>query len=138
MRTIKIFVTLVLAVGVSLSVVFLPKTLLFYGGENYTFFVGDTSKSCKVITTATPTITKLTLNNISGESAYYPTLDVEAFIADIGGEVVFCEQLSDSTNYYCSAPLPYSVTLYGKEINLHICVKNSGVIVASPIIFGGY
>jgi hypothetical protein len=118
--------------------IILPNPLLFYGGESYTFFVGDSSKNCQVLTTATPAITKLTTTNISGESAYYPSLDVAKFLKSIGGEIVFCEQLSDSTNYYCSAPLPYSITLYGEEINLHISVKESGVVVASPIIFGGY
>ena len=48
------------------------------------------------------------------------------------------EKLSGSVNYYCTADLPYSVELYGTEINLHICIKQSGVTVASPIIFGGY
>lgn len=56
----------------------------------------------------------------------------------VNGEIVFCEKLSDSVNYYCKADLPYSVELYGKTINLHVCIRKDGVKVASPIIFGGY
>jgi hypothetical protein len=117
----------------------LPNRLLFKGGESYTFFVGDTSINCKEVkATNCPALTKLALANVCGESAYYSSLNVEEFLLSIGGKVVFKEELSDSTNYYCSAPLPYAITLYGKSINLHICVRQEGVIVASPIIFGGY
>ena len=63
---------------------------------------------------------------------------MDGFLRKVGGEIVFVEELSDSVNYYCRADLPYSVNLYGEEINLHICVKQSGVKIASPIIFGGY
>ena len=56
----------------------------------------------------------------------------------MGAEIIFTEELSDSVNYYCKANLPYKVKLYGEEINLHISVRENGVKVASPIIFGGY
>ena len=65
-------------------------------------------------------------------------LDIDGFLSEVNGEIVFCEELSDSVNYYCTADLPYSVELYGREINLHICVRDDGVAVGSPIIFGGY
>ena len=51
---------------------------------------------------------------------------------------MFSEELSDSVNYYCTADLPYAVTINGQVINLHICVRADSVKVASPIIFGGY
>ena len=81
---------------------------------------------------------RLALKDVCGECAYYSQFDLEEFLSSVGGEVVFCEQLEDSVNYYCKADLPYSVKLYGEEINLHVCVKSEGVKVASPIIFGGY
>ena len=71
-----------------------------------------------------------------GESTEYERLDVQAFLDEVNGRAVFTEKLSDSLNYYCTADLPYSVELYGTEINLHICIKQGGVTVASPIIFG--
>ena len=51
---------------------------------------------------------------------------MKIFLQSVNGEIVFIETLSDSVNYYCKADFPYSVTLYGKEINLHICVKKDG------------
>lgn len=139
MRALRMTLLLTAVSFVLFSLVALPRQLLFDGGESYTFYVGDTSKNCKVVTvTENAALTKLTLSGVCGEAATYASLDAEAFIAEIGGEIVFTETLSDSVNYYCAAPLPYSVTLYGKEINLHVCVKESGVTVASPMIFGGY
>jgi hypothetical protein len=138
MRAVKILFTLGLALLICLAIILLPARLLFSGGESYTFYCGDSSKNCTQIVSDCPALTKLSLKNISGESVYYKALDVDKFKSDLGGEIKFIETLSDSVNYYCSAPLPYRIELYGTEINLHICVKDSGVIVASPIIFGGY
>ncbi len=144
MRKIKVtLITLfcLLAAAVLLScLVVLPDRLLFSGGDSYSFYLGDTSKCCRVVTAdrCSAAGTRLFIKNVCGESATYPSLDLNGFLEEIGGEVLFTEELDDSVNYYCSAPLPYSVNLYGKEINLHVCVKADGVTVASPIIFGGY
>ena len=81
---------------------------------------------------------KLSLSDICGECAEYDELDISIYLQSVNGEIVFVETLSDSVNYYCKADLPYSVKLYGEEINLHICVKKDSVKVGSPIIFGGY
>jgi hypothetical protein len=139
MRTIKITLLLAAAFAIMLGLIFLPSKLIFSGADSYSFYVGDSSKNCKVVTvTDNAILTKLTLKDVCGESATYSNLDVDAFIEEVGATVIFTETLSDSVNYYCSAPLPYSVTLYGEVINLHICVKADSVTVASPIIFGGY
>ena len=79
-----------------------------------------------------------TFSDVRGEATSYPSLDIEKFLERTGGEILFEERLSDSVNYYCSADLPYSVQLYGKTVNLHICVRDDGVTVGSPVIFGGY
>ena len=111
----------------------------FKGAESYAFFCGDTSINCREVRAPrNAALKKLTLTNICGECAEYSKLDVESFLASVNGEIVFVETLSDSVNYYCKADLPYSVILYGTEINLHICVRESGIKVGSPIIFGGY
>ena len=73
-----------------------------------------------------------------GESAEYSEFDFDDYLKSVNGEVIFTETLSDSVNYYCKADLPYSVNLYGNEINLHVCIKKDRVKVGSPIIFGGY
>ncbi len=132
--------TLALALLTVAAIVILPQRLLFYGGESYRFYLGDTSKDCREVYSDgnSAPLTRLTLKDVNGESAVYPELDIPAFLEKVDGEILFTEELADSVNYYCKANLPYSVTLYGQEINLHICVKESSVTVASPIIFGGY
>lgn len=139
MRAVKLSLTLIAAAILCMAVYSLPEKLAFDCGDSYTFFVGDSSKNCKVITvTSGAELKKLTLSPVCGEATTYAELDVEEFLRAVNGEILFTESLSDSENYYCSADLPYSVNLYGQTINLHICVKESGVTVASPIIFGGY
>ena len=108
-------------------------------GESYTFFCGDSSKNCNVVTVdGGAAIKKLALKDVCGESTVYKDFDMNKFLESVNGEVIFCEELSDSTNYYCTADMPYSTELYGAQINLHICVKDGFTVVGSPIIFGGY
>lgn len=132
--------TIALALFLTAALAVLPQRLLFRGGDSYRFYLGDTSADCEEVFAdgGLAPLTRLTLKNVNGESAVYDTLDIEAFLNAVGGEIVFTEELSDSVNYYCRVDMPYSVTLYGEEINLHICVKDGSVTVASPIIFGGY
>lgn len=113
--------------------------LCFKDAESYTFFCGDSSKNCREVhVDSNAALKKLTLTDICGESAEYSELDIESFIKSVNGEIIFTETLSDSVNYYCKADLPYSVNLYGEQINLHICVRENSVKVGSPIIFGGF
>ena len=117
----------------------LPQKVAFADGKNYTFYCGTSSADCREVHPAVnPDIAKLTLRDVCGESAEYSGKDVEQILKEVNGKILFCENLEDSQNYYCSADLPYSITLYGKEVNLHICVKKEGVKVGTPIIFGGY
>ena len=110
----------------------------FENGREYSLFAGDTSKNCKEILSSNPTLDKLLIKDVCGECAVFDSLDVDGLLEQVSGKIVFEERLSDSVNYYCKADLPYSVQLYGEEINLHICVRKDSVKVASPIIFGGY
>ncbi len=139
MKFLKIFAALFCAAACAACIPLFNSSTCFEEGESYTFFCGDTSRECREVTvTRGSALKKLTLDDINGESTAYTELDIENFLSEVGGRILFCEKLYDSTNYYCSADLPYSVYLYGQEINLHICVKEGGVTVASPIIFGGY
>ncbi len=118
----------------------LPDRLVFKGGDRYTFYVGNTSKNCRVVSCAAPEagITRLGLRGVCGESATFSYLDIDDFLSRVNGKVLFTEELDDSVNYYCKADLPYSILLNNNVINLHICVRQDGVTVGSPIIFGGY
>lgn len=139
MRFLKLLSVTVAAGAFIAMLAILPSRLCFKGGESYTFFTGDTSKSCNEITVTDNTEqARLTLTNVCGECAQYSELDLNAFLQSVNGRILFVEELADSINYYCKADLPYSVTLYGETVNLHVCVRADGVKVASPIIFGGY
>ena len=129
-----LFGTVVLA-----AIAVMPQRLCFSDGKNYTFYCGTSSADCReVCASVNAELERLTLFDVCGESAEYEDFDLETFLKNVGGKVVFTEELSDSVNYYCTADLPYSVNLYGYKINLHVCVRNDIVKVASPIIFGGY
>ena len=139
MRFFKLLSVMLAAGAFIAALALMPIKLCFKSGESYTFFCGDSSKNCKEITvTKNAELKRLTLKDVCGESTYYKELNVDEFLRSVDGQVIFTEELSDSVNYYCKANLPYSVTLYGEEINLHLCIKDDGVKVASPIIFGGY
>lgn len=139
MRLAKISMIALCAAIVVLAVALLPAKLCFSGGENYTFYCGTSSADCKEVTVRnSPALVRLGLKQVCGEATVYDEFDLENFLAEVGGKIVFTEELSDSMNYYCTANLPYSINLYGAEINLHICMRNDFTKVASPIIFGGY
>ena len=139
MRFVQLLSVTLAASILILALAFMPIKLCFKSGESYTFFCGDSSKDCREITvTKNAALKRLTLKDVCGESTFYSEFDLDSFLKSVDGVVIFTETLSDSVNYYCKANLPYSVTLYDEEINLHVCVKDSGVKVASPIIFGGY
>lgn len=137
---LKLLLTLLLAALVVCAVMTLPCKLLFSGGDSYRFYLGDTSLNCREVSVggASAPLTRLLLVGVNGESATYQSLDIDEFIKSVNGEIIFTEEIDGSLNYYCKASLPYSIELYGQEINLHICVKDDGVTVGSPIIFGGY
>ena len=126
MRRFFKLLVLCIAAGTILAVITVCQAkLCFDGAESYTFFVGDTSKNCREVRAESFTaLKKLTLSDVCGESAEYSVLDLEEYLKSVNGEIIFTETLSDSVNYYCKADMPYSVKLYGTEINLHICVKN--------------
>ena len=139
MRFFKLLSVMLAAGAFIAALALMPTKLCFESGESYTFFLGDSSKNCREVTvTENAGLKRLTLHGVCGEGTIYSELDLDSFLLSVEGEIVFEERLTDSVNYYCKANLPYSVNLYGEEINLHICVRENSVKVASPIIFGGY
>lgn len=139
MRAFKMLILTLSALLIIAAAGALPVKPCFEGGSGYTFYCGTSSADCKCVTaTVSPAAEKLRLKNICGESADFENFGLESFLKKYGAEVVFTEETDGATNYYCTADLPYSVNLYGKEINLHVCVRGGSARVASPIIFGGY
>lgn len=139
MRFLKLLTVTLIAGAFIAALALIPSAPCFKGGNGYTFFCGDSSKNCREITVESgAALNKYLLGKVCGECTAYDNFDLDEFLQSVGGEVVFVEELSDSVNYYCKANLPYSINLYGEEINLHVSVKTDSVKVASPIIFGGY
>lgn len=138
-KALKLVFIMFCAAFVAAALCVFPQRLCFRGGTSYTFYCGTSSKDCKTVVAAgNAALQRLGLKNVCGESAVYVNFRLEEFLRQYGGEIVFIEELSDSVNYYCKADLPYSVILYGKEINLHVSVRGDTATAASPIIFGGY
>ena len=139
MRRAKFIGIILSAMILIVALAALPDRLCFKGGEGYTFFCGTSSADCREVTVESgAALTRLSLTEVCGECTVYKDFDMESFLKSVNGKVVAAEYLSDSVNYYCTADLPYSVNLYGQKINLHICLREDGAKVASPIIFGGY
>lgn len=138
MKFCGILLTLCAAV-IAIAFIVFPARVCFANGENYTFYCGTSSADCREVRSAfNAEIERLLLSNVCGESVEYKNFDLDSYLKSVCGEVKFIEELSDSTNYYCTADLPYSVNVNGYVINLHVCVRKESVKVASPIIFGGY
>lgn len=138
MKAYGLLITLCAAV-ICGALAVLPARVCFAEGENYTFYCGTSSSNCREVhPTFNAEIERFFLFNVCGESVEYKNFDLNSYLKQVNGKVKFIEELSDSTNYYCTADLPYSVNVNGYTINLHICIKKDSVKVASPIIFGGY
>lgn len=131
--------TILCAVAIVAAFAIFPSRVCFQGGYNYTFYCGTSSADCREIKPKfNAEVERLFIADVCGESAEFAEFDLEKFLNKVNGKIAFTEKLSDSTNYYCTADLPYSVEINGYTINLHICVRENGTKVASPIIFGGY
>ena len=139
-RAVKLGILLVLAWLVFAAITLSPRRLCFEGGKSYTFFCGTSSADCREVTVSGDKAesTFLSLLNVCGEAATYENADAEQIIKKLGAKIVAKEEFCDGVNYYCKADLPYSVELFGTEINLHVAVKGESVKVGSPVIFGGY
>lgn len=138
MRAFKLAALTAAALAVFAVLCALNGGLCFDGGENYTFYCGTSSKDCAVYTAENPRTERLFLKSVCGESCELQYENLESILEKYGGTVIFEEEFSDGINYYCTANLPYSVNLYGREINLHVCVRGDTAKIGSPIIFGGY
>lgn len=133
------FATFIGAAVMLCALAVLPPRVCFADGGSHVFFVGTSSADCREYRPSfNCEAERLFLLNVCGESAEYKDFDMESYLKRIGGKVLFCERCEDSENYYCSAPLPYSVRIKGYTVNLQICIKNDTAKLGTPIIFGGY
>ena len=79
------------------------------------------------------------LDKVKGESCRVNDMGVETIMKEYKAAEVFVEEAEGTTSYYCFSPLlKRSVIIKGREINLHIAVKNDEVTVGTPLIFGSF
>ncbi len=118
------------------------RTLLFEGALSYTFYsLRQNSNAQITVSDAEHALSvRCGIQNITGESAVYADAADAFFQAEkYGAELLFTEKAAGVTNYYYrSARLPDGVALFGKQVNLHIAVREGGACVGSPLIFGGF
>lgn len=136
----SLFILVLLAALLLAMLTILPRRTCFEGAESYSFYLGETSADCRevIVDGQAANAARLLLPKVGGESATYKSLDLEKFLNEMGGEIIETQEIDGTVNYYCKANLPYSVNLFGEEINLHVCVRADSVKVGTPIIFGGY
>lgn len=149
-KAVKNFFKLTLAVAFSLACVFCVKSahlsrLSFLQGERAYYL--DSASSQSLVKTE---LTAWDLFRVQGESVCFTIGDeveaekeafVRALVERLGGEIRFAETLDGTVSYYGYIPKwGKGLSLYGKQINLHIAVsdKDNRCKVGTPIIFGGF
>ena len=117
-------------------IVMLPFTYSSGNLENYLddvyVYIGSNGSDAKMLKAEDYT------GEVSGKSGVLKSnVDLNRLLKDFNAELMFTEEVLGVKNYYFSCNLPFSVSLYGKKINLHIAVGEK-TVVGTPIIFGGY
>jgi len=94
--------------------------------------------------TVSEKISLIELPYIQGECARVETAEGEEYAKTLfekyGATLLKTEMFDDGVSYYCYSPkLKGGILLErGAFVNLHIVVKETEVVVGTPIVFGGY
>ena len=145
-KAIGNFIKLSLALAFALAFCFCVKAahisrLSFFQGERE--FYLDSLSSQSLVKTK---LTAWDLFRVKGESVCFTiTEEGEAFayalVERYGGEILFTEEIDGTISHFAYIPAwGQGITLYGKQINLHIAVSADERLckVGTPIIFGGF
>lgn len=149
-KWLKNFIKLTLAVAFSLACLFCVKSahlsrLSFLQGERAYYL--DSLSSQSLVKTK---LTAWDLFRVQGESVCFEIKEEkgekgekEAFarslVAKLDGEILFIEEIAGTRSYYAYVPKwGQGITLYGKQVNLHIALSEENCKVGTPIIFGGF
>ena len=123
-------VSLVVVAGV-----FLFNFSAFPNEKKTEYYLYSSSSQAKIVR-------EISLNDLlflKGERAETTETEVGVLLERYGASVVFLEEFADGVSYYCYSPtLKTPLLIDGKFINLQIVVKKSGVLLGSPVVFGGY
>ena len=145
-KGLRNFIKLSLALAFSLAFCFCVKAanvsrLSFLSGERAYYL--DSASSQSLIKTQ---LTAWDLFRVQGESVCF-TINEEkenfarSLVERCGGEILFIEEIGGAVSYYAYVPKwGQGITLYGKQVNLHIAVSvdEKQCKVGTPIIFGGF
>lgn len=130
-------VRFLLAVGCVVFVYFVYRSPAFGEGEQYTFYLGESS-SAQAVTSRSPSA-KLFLGGVKGESVTYSGDRYQEFCNKWRATLRFSEQAGGTTSYYLySDRLGEGILLGGEEVNLQIAVDGEHTVVGTPLIFGGW
>ncbi len=112
------------------------KAPLFAGASNYTLYLGTSSAG--QIVTSSPAKDKLCYS-VRGESGEYEGDCYEQLKNKFQAKLLLSEEACGVKNYYLYSPkLGKTIKIGGKNVNLHVAVKENTTAVGTPIIFGGY
>ena len=83
---------------------------------------------------------KPTTKDVIGESIRVKNLEVDSVLKELRARVVKTECLEDSTVviYLFTALINDSVSVFGKNVNLQIAIKEDYSVVGWPLILGSY
>lgn len=123
--------------------VFPQSGLIFMAkGESYTFYVGQNSSNCQIITVGLTEAKacKKNLKNLCGES--FQTADkqlVDSEILRLDCTLCFSEVIGDIlTSYYYSPKIFNYETINGYKVNVQVANNLGLYTLASPLIWGSF
>ena len=149
-KALQNFIKLSLALIFALGAFFCVKAahiskLSFLPGERAYYL--DSASSQSLIKTK---LTAWDLFRVKGESVSFTITEetgereakedfARALVSRYGGKILFTEEVCGIVSYYAYIPTwGQGITLYGKQVNLHIAVSESQCKVGTPIIFVGF
>lgn len=106
--------------------------------EEYEVWTGGSSSAHMEVLTAEQ-YRRADARSIGGVS-FETDESAEAILAALGARVVKEERAAGVTSYYARAEgLPYSLRLFGEQVNLQVAVREDGKVkVGCPVIFGSF
>ncbi len=108
------------------------------GGIGYNLKVYATSNSSKIIELD---LSRCKTADIKSETCEISVEDfnLEDILSSLNAKIVCLEEISEGVSYYAFSPkIKYRGFILGKQVNLHIFVKNSGVKIGSPLIYESF
>ncbi len=126
------------SVGLFLFVALFQSTAIPYATDKEYYLYSPSSQA-----EITTDLSFVDLPYIKGECARIKTSDSEkdlqAAINRYAANVVKTELFDGGVSYYCySEKLKTPILLDAEFVNLHIVVKTDELLIATPILFGGY